>query len=240
MKKILSSVLLLTCLTGNAMAVTNKDAVTPSIQGDATTSSFIMTIGLQNLDKYVAFQMDVTLPEGISAGDTDANITMYNRLQEVDATKSLDNSTQFVVSKNLIDKETNTYRIVGYNLANDSIRASKNKYNDGMFRVSLSAAEPTATKDIVASISNAIFVKASDLSGVPLVPETASQAIKVGISGDANDDGTVDVEDAVQVINCYTNNPLCETFNGRQADISDDSKIDAEDFVKIINKYANQ
>jgi hypothetical protein len=57
-------------------------------------------------------------------------------------------------------------------------------------------------------------------------------------TGDANGDGSVDVTDAVAVINAYLTNDT-SSINAGVADINHDGVIDITDAVAIINLYLN-
>jgi hypothetical protein len=59
------------------------------------------------------------------------------------------------------------------------------------------------------------------------------------MKGDVNDDGKVDLVDAVLVINHYVDKPVAK-FAEAAADVSGDGKIDLVDAVKIINYYVGK
>lgn len=228
MKKKLFAAAFLAFFAGNAMA---EDAVVPTVHGSKSGTSWVMNIGLDNATDYVAFQMDVKLPTGVSAGSDDTNIVLYDRMKGIAASETIDGSTKFVVSKNLIDASTNTYRIVGYNLGNTNVKDGTT-YNDGMFKVALTSSEAKNLSALDATISNAIFVKSSDLTGV----ELGSKTTTTGLLGDANGDGNVNSTDAVAVINAYLGNPPTK-FDGKAAEVNGDGTINSTDAVSIINIY---
>ena len=59
------------------------------------------------------------------------------------------------------------------------------------------------------------------------------------IMGDVDDDGVVDIADAVLVINHFVGKPVT-TFNEKTADVDVDGVIDLADAVLIINYYVGR
>jgi len=72
------------------------------------------------------------------------------------------------------------------------------------------------------------YYKKDGLKGVV----TASSTV---VPGDANDDGTVDVNDVVAVID-YMMGKAPVKFNSKAADVNGDGKVDMADIISIINK----
>ena len=58
--------------------------------------------------------------------------------------------------------------------------------------------------------------------------------VKVIVKGDANGDGTVDVEDVVAIVNKILGSPAAN-FNETAADVNGDGKIDVDDVVAVVN-----
>ena len=72
----------------------------------------------------------------------------------------------------------------------------------------------------------------------PSDPESQGGNIQTLDTGDANGDGSVDVTDAVAVINAYLNGDS-SSINVGVADVNHDNVIDITDAVAIINLYLN-
>lgn len=72
----------------------------------------------------------------------------------------------------------------------------------------------------------------------PSEPESQGGDIQTHQTGDANEDGSVDVTDAVAVINAYLTSDT-SGINVGLADINHDGVIDITDAVAIINLYLN-
>lgn len=79
---------------------------------------------------------------------------------------------------------------------------------------------------------------------LPFTPTDPSEPVSQGgdiqthQTGDANEDGSVDVTDAVAVINAYLNNDT-SGINVSLSDVNGDGVIDITDAVAIINLYLN-
>ena len=60
------------------------------------------------------------------------------------------------------------------------------------------------------------------------------EEIETAVSGDANNDGVVDVADVVAIVNYILNKPG-ENFNEQAADVNGDGVIDVADVVAVVN-----
>ena len=60
-----------------------------------------------------------------------------------------------------------------------------------------------------------------------------------GLSGDVNDDGTVDIADAVCIVNYVVSKPNT-TFVVEAADVNGDGDVDIADAVRIVNKIVGK
>ena len=72
----------------------------------------------------------------------------------------------------------------------------------------------------------------------PSTPDGQNLDIQTLLTGDANGDGSVDVTDAVAVINAYLTSDQ-SGINAGVADVNHDGVIDITDAVAIINLYLN-
>ena len=72
----------------------------------------------------------------------------------------------------------------------------------------------------------------------PSTPDGQNLDIQTLLTGDANEDGSVDVTDAVAVINAYLTSDQ-SSINAGVADVNHDGVIDITDAVAIINLYLN-
>jgi len=53
--------------------------------------------------------------------------------------------------------------------------------------------------------------------------------------GDANGDGTVDIEDVTLIFNILRHKPAPENYKEKNADVTGDGNVDIEDVTKIFN-----
>lgn len=170
MKKICILLAFMLASTFNLLAA---DQITAKLSGTS------LKIALQNETTFCAFQMDITLPEGISA---QAVAAVAARLGQDGADETI-GSPKFIVAYNTI--AGNKLRVLAYNLANAQIKDAVGDILD----ITLSAEVADATS---ISVSNIIFVDAESLAEVALSNVTADKA---GVLGDITRDGAVNVFD---------------------------------------------
>lgn len=188
----------------------------------ATVSGDKLTVSLDNETSYVAFQMDIALPEGVTVDATGA-IQLNEARLDKKATVSVagaDNS-DFTVAYNVITG--NVLRVVAYNLENRQIVGQ----TGDLFTVTL---QGYTEGDI--DIDNVKFVTKE------LLAEEALNAVKAEEGSafdpyDVNKDTSVDTVDAMLVLNCYLNN---DPYN-KLYDINNDDTVDTVDAMLILNKY---
>lgn len=216
MKKIILSIAILFCSLG-AWA----DGVT------AKVSDTSLSIALTNETNYVAFQMDITLPTGVSASTINA---VTRRLTNEGADNTI-GSGKFIVTSNVYDATNNILRIIAYNLNNNVITGTS---GDDILRITLS--EAIDADDI--TISNIIFVKSDDLTKVDLSTVTSEQG---GLLGDADGNTEVKMADAILVLQYILNNgdetKLSKSINKSNADVNSDGEIKLNDAISIL-KYS--
>lgn len=148
------------CATLSASAT---DEVTAIVTGNN------LTINLNNRTRYVAFQMDVNLPAGISASE----VAKTARLATGENVKidGVDTATPFQVATNT---DGNTLRIVSYNLGNNIIENNKG----ALLSLELSTT-PANPADI--TVSNIKLVKKSTLEEANLADVIASEPTTLDI-----------------------------------------------------------
>lgn len=166
-------------------------------QSSSTVSATIngekLTVALDNAtEKFIAFQMDVVLPEGVEINSpagaiklAEDRLTQPNTPSEIDANYDVN----FIVAYNQIG---NVLRILGYNLENREIAGNAGE----LFTATLSA----ATDEEIA-IENILFVKSSDLAETELQRAVVEKA--GGVYCDFNGDGYVTGADVTLIVNVY-------------------------------------
>lgn len=79
--------------------------------------------------------------------------------------------------------------------------------------------------------------KADTSVGVPSNPFVLS--VVTYTLGDVNDDGNIDTQDAIMIIQHYLGKKP-DGFNPDAADVSGDGRIDTQDAIRIIRRYLNK
>lgn len=195
----------------SSLCMSAADEVTAKVSGTN------LNIGLVNETSYVAFQMDIKLPAGVSASTIEA---VANRLSQEGSDSEI-GGTKFIVASNVL--EGNVLRVIAYNLANDEIK----DFTGDILAITLNAA-PAAASDI--TISNIKFVKKTDLAEVAMADVTGESA---GLRGDVNLDGVVDVKDVGIVLNMF----LLKTPKDSIADFDNSGDIDVKDVGIVLNIF---
>lgn len=194
----------------SSLCMSAADEVTAKVSGTN------LNIGLVNETSYVAFQMDIKLPAGVSASSIEA---VANRLSQEGSDSEI-GGTKFIVASNVL--EGNVLRVIAYNLANVAI---KDAANSDILAITLNVA-PAAASDI--TITNIKFVKAEDLAEMALADVTGENGAMVG---DVNMDGSVDVLDAARLFNIIVG--LAESTP--TADVNGDGSVDVLDAARVYN-----
>lgn len=198
----------------SSLCMSAADEVTAKVSGTN------LNIGLVNETSYVAFQMDIKLPAGVSASTIEA---VANRLSQEGSDSEI-GGTKFIVASNVL--EGNVLRVIAYNLANDAI---KNATGD-ILAITLDKA-PAAASDI--KITNIKFVTATDLAEMNLADVTGENG--GGLLGDVFEDGIIDVMDVSATLNIINKMPLAEGVNPANADVYADGITDVMDVTAILN-----
>ena len=203
--------MLMAAMVLSSLCMSAADEVTAKVSGTN------LNIGLVNETSYVAFQMDIKLPAGVSASSIEA---VANRLSQEGSDSEI-GGTKFIVASNVL--EGNVLRVIAYNLANDEIK----DFAGDILAITLNAA-PAAASDI--TISNIKFVKKADLAEVAMADVTGESA---GLRGDVNLDGVVDVKDVGIVLNMF----LLKTPKDSIADFDNSGDIDVKDVGIVLNIF---
>lgn len=200
----------------SSLCMSAADEVTAKVSGTN------LNIGLVNETSYVAFQMDIKLPAGVSASSIEA---VANRLSQEGSDSEI-GGTKFIVASNVL--EGNVLRVIAYNLANAAI----DKATGDILAITLDKA-PAAASDI--KITNIKFVTATDLAEMNLADVTGENGAKVG---DVNMDGTVDIFDVLGVLT-FMKGDDTTGLNQSAADVNGDTVIDIFDVIGILEIMKN-
>lgn len=175
-----------------------------------------LPVNLQNDDDAVALQFDVEIPEDISL----SSVSLSARSDDHIATIQQTEGNKYRITVNSIDSKT----IHG----NDSILLNLNLQI---------AALPSATNHTI-KMTN-INLVTTDNATIRLSDTSCTLLIEKSLHGDANGDGTVDVNDITATVNSIQGDPST-TFVREAADVNGDGIIDVNDITGIVNIIQNQ
>ena len=199
------TILLLTLLfTGTfALWAADIDVVKARLEGKN------LKVSLTNTTPFVAFQMDIDLPEGVT---TEAPVKGV-RLSEND----------FVLAYNTINTTDNVVRVLAYNLSNSSISGES---GEALFTMALSdkGNEPI-------TLSNIIF--ADDTPTEVGLPDATA-----ALAGDVNRDGTVNVNDLVALAGIIIGSAT-EGLDLDAADMNSNGTVEINDLVALAQLLIN-
>ena len=219
----MSALCLMLLVSAGAWAA-NELTVKPNIKAGETGT---ITIALDNATDYTAFQMEITLPEGLSLKETEGQNDAMTIVSTVDADHHV-----------LYNKVDGVIKVAAYSFDGASNGNEAFKAN-GDFLVIEVTADANYTPDEV-EIKGIIFVTQSDLDAVTnenftVVNEQGEEILM----GDVNGDGSIDMKDALAVIKYYVGNAP-ENFNAAVADLVEDfGEIDMKDALAIVKIYTS-
>ena len=195
------------------------DVVTAKVSGTN------LNIGLENETSFVAFQMDITLPDGITA----SSVTKTGRLESgANVTiNGVSTATPFEVAYNVIGG--NVVRVIAYNLGNNTILGA----TGDILNIVLSKAPVSA--DAI-SVDNIKFVKADELQEVDF---NAVKGESGRVLGDINKSGEVNLNDLicmVKILQLGAKDPACAEYDIQAADVNQSGDVNLNDLVALIAK----
>ena len=199
------TILLLTLLfTGTfALWAADIDVVKARLEGKT------LKVLLTNTTPFVAFQMDIDLPKGIT---TEAPVKGV-RLSEND----------FVLAYNTINTTDNVVRVLAYNLSNSSISGES---GEALFTMALS----DKGNELI-TLSNIIFA-----DGTPT--EVGLPDATAALAGDVNRDGTVNVNDLVALAGIIIGSAT-EGLDLDAADMNSNGNVEVNDLVALAQLLIN-
>jgi len=122
-----------------------------------------------------------------------------------------------------------------YSFAVLSLQSKEIKDNDGViWTLKLNIADDVETGDYAVKIQNAKYSLTSGSTSVVLPEVTSLLTIEDYIKGDANGDSTVDIADAVCIVNHVVGKDA-PTFVEASSDANGDGVVDIADAVRIVN-----
>ena len=211
------SALCLMLLVSVGAWATNELTVKPNIKaGDTGT----ITIALDNATDYTAFQMEITLPEGLSIADEGA----MTIVSDVDADHHV-----------LYNKVDGVIKVAAYSFDGASNGNEAFKASGDFLVIEVSADADYKPADV--SISGIKFVTFSDLALVETFTVVNEQGEEL-LMGDVNGDNSIDTQDALLIIDKFLG-VANANFNEKVADLNNDGAIDTQDALLVIDIFLN-
>jgi len=176
-----------------------------------------VAIQLKNSASYTAFQLDITLPEGVT-------------LVQTEGTKGLSLSSRASDNHSITvsSYDDGSIFVLVYSASNKPFSGT----SGDILLMSLTIDENfVGPKDI--EISNVLFTTTS-IQEIKFPDVTAKCDILTATPGDVNDDGTVDISDYIGVANHILGNTPAG-FNATAADVNNDGEIDISDYIGVAN-----
>ena len=188
-----------------------------SSQSNSETS---LTICLKNAQAATAYSFDLQLPEGVSLAkksNGDYQCTLSNRHNGHGETINYQEGSGV------------------YSFAVLSIQSKQINGNDGaILTLSLKIADNVANGDYAIKILNAKYSIESGSSKVNMPETTSKLTVSQYKKGDVNNDGDVDIADAVCIVN-HVVGIATPSFVIQAADANGDRDVDIADAVRIVN-----
>ena len=172
---------------------------------------------------YTAFQFELVLPAGIEIP------TSPNGQFEVQKGERFEDKNQTLTVEKIADRR---YRFVSVSLSNGIIKGTQG----ALLTMSLNALSNLQPGDYTAYIEDIVFSRIDGSKHelydvkVPIMVVDGSY-VKMG---DVNDDGLVDVSDAVLTVNHILQKPA-DPFVLEAADLNGDEEVDVFDVMKMVN-----
>ena len=196
---------------------------TPIYAGDisvCSSSSQRLPIFLNNAVDILGLQFKLRLPKGVTIKESDGDIAAY-------VSERTDKFT--IMAKNDPDEEGCFLFVVfswDGSLINDSEGVIMN------IRLDISNNIELGVHDI--KIED-IYMTTSTFETINPAESTSELTVKNYISGDVNNDGIINVTDAIGIVNYVLKNRP-ETFIDGAADVNEDGIINVTDAIGIVNK----
>lgn len=181
-------------------------------------------IKLTNKDEIAAFSCKITLPEGVTLAEDE-----YGYIADVtDRSPASRNGHSHSLTINVLDDG----KIA---LASLSTEGKSFTGNEGdLFYITVDVSEDITDGDYAITVSN-IVLTSSLLVESRSADASAKMSVSSYILGDANNDKTVSITDAVAIIYHIVNKPL-DSFNSNAADMDGNGEISVTDAVSVVYK----
>ncbi len=179
---------------------------------------------------YTAYQFDLVLPQGVQLA-TYTYGEAYGEYIIEKGNRYAGNDHTITIEKLSSNDTATKYRIACLSMSNAEISVS----NTPLLSLTLHADHSLTEGDYTASLSNITFSQVNEAkSTLGYYDFSINVSNSPVVNGDVNNDGSIDVSDAVGVVNCILNDmtdyETLETY-----DVNGDGVVDVFDVTKVIN-----
>ena len=185
----------------------------------------IKIIASDDIDNYIATGFFIELPEGFS-------------LKGAECEKSTNVTSDHLVRFGQVDD--NRVRVAVYSLTNSPLvlhqGVSSGQEGPLLPICSLKLKAPDKTGSFTGNLSGIEFATTS--YSLKKETDVAFNICVDGTAGDANGDGSLDINDAICIVNYLTGNPVAG-FNAAAADVNGDGQVTIADAVIVVNIILN-
>ena len=200
-------------LTAQCVVTVSNGLYAPDISA-CYGSQVTLPIRLANTENISGLQFNLTLPEGVSV-----------------ATKEMSNArgASHIVSSNKDPEADNTYIFTVLSMTGDVISG-----NEGtLVNVTLQVDDNVAIGQYPITIDNIVLTKSDETKINPNTTTSQLNVIEVTM-GDVNNDGGIDIADAIGIVN-HILKKTASTFVTGAADLNNDGVIDIADAIAVVN-----
>jgi len=189
------------------------DAIYPESATGLKGHDATLTIAMKNAQATSGYSFDLVLPEGVTVESYELS--------------SRHNGHSATMNRN---ETTGTYSFAVLSLQSKELTGS----DGAVLTLRLKVADTVAEGDYAVKIQNAKYSLTSGSTSVAMPETIGLLTIEDYVKGDANGDTTVDIADAVCIVN-YVVGKATPAFTAAAADANGDGTVDIADAVRIVN-----
>ncbi len=182
-----------------------------------------LPIFLKNTETISGLQFKLTLPEGVTVVDHESNLV----------TSTTERTEGFTIMGRKDPDEENSYLFVVLSLNGDAISGTEGAFMN--VRLDIAQNVGLGVHDI--KIED-VYMTTETFDTLNPAESTSELTVKDFMLGDVNNDGIINITDAIGIINYVLKNTP-ETFIEGAADVNQDGIINVTDAIGVINKILN-
>lgn len=229
-KLLLASLLCALIGTANAQSVSTA---TYGNASDSSTRTLAVSLNYPTEPDFVAFALQLDLPEGTTVTDVKAMAPLKNG-ETIDLSAKGGSTTESTDFKVPFQQNGTKCNIVGYNFGNKAIGGES---GDVLLAVTLNVEDEKAFNETQITTSSS-FVD-SEAEESPMADNKTSEEV-ARLWGDVLMDGTVDGKDIQAVANIFSGKTNSGTIDKFAGDITGEGVIDGKDIQAVANIFSGK